>query len=150
MQVGGHVYGQRCARGFTFVEVLAAMLFLALVVPVIVGALAISNRTSLLAERGAFAGELAENKLNEMLIGNAWASAPATRGNFGADWTGYRWEVNTAAWTGDTTHPMTELSTDVFYTVQGQEYHVHLSTLVDPNAGTTTTTGTNPTGGITP
>ena len=144
MRPAGAPHGFHRAWGFTFVEVLAAMLFLALVVPVIVGALAISNRTSLLAERGAIASELAENKLNEMLIDNLWRSAPSTRGDFGVDWSGYRWEISTADWTGDTTNRMTELSTDVYYKVQGQEYSVHLSTLVDPNAATATSaTGTS-------
>jgi Tfp pilus assembly protein PilV len=139
-------HGYHCrAGGFTFVEVLAAMLFLALVVPVIVSALAISNRTSLLAERGAIAAEMAENKLNEMLIGNLWQSAPSTRGDFGADLTGYRWEISTADWTGDTTNRLTELGADVYYTVQGREYKVHLSTLVDPTA--TAATSSSTTGG---
>ena len=71
------------------------MLFLALVVPAIVGALGIANRTSLLAERGALAGELAENKLNEMLDRQRLAEPRATHGDFGADWPGYRWEMNT-------------------------------------------------------
>ncbi len=131
-------------KGFTFVEILAAMLFLALVVPVILGALIVSNRTSLLAERGALAGELAQNKLGEMLIANAWQGSPSTKGDFGGDYPGYRWTVNTAGWTGDTIHPMTELSMDVFYTVQGHEYSVHLSTLVDPNAMTTTPPASSP------
>ncbi len=124
--------------GFTFVEILAALLFLGVVIPVIIGALAVANRASLLAERGAFAGELAENKLNEMLIDDAWAGAASTRGDFGTDWTGYRWEVNTAEWTADNATRMTELNADVFYTVQGREYSVRLSTLVDEaNAGGT-------------
>lgn len=136
-------------QGFTLVEILAALLFLALVVPVIMGALIVSNRTSLLAERGAVAGELAENKLGEMLIGNTWTSAPATSGEFGTDWPGYRWTIGTSDWTNDTANHMTELSADVFYTVQGREYNVHLSTLVDPNAGKTATAAATPTTGAT-
>lgn len=132
--------------GFTFVEILAALLFLALVVPVLLGALMVSNRTSLLAERGAIAGELAQNKLGEMLIANAWQASPSAKGDFGGDYPGYRWAINTTGWTGDSVHPMTELDADVFYTVQGHEYNVRLSTLVDPNANTTTPPASSPGG----
>src|SRR5438309_1626171 len=51
--------------GFTFVEVLAALTFLAILVPTLLGALSIANRASVMAERSAIAGQLGENKLNE-------------------------------------------------------------------------------------
>ena len=38
--------------GFTLVEVLAAMLFLAILIPAIAGALTLASRVSSLAERG--------------------------------------------------------------------------------------------------
>ena len=127
---------------FTFVEVLAALLFLAIVVPTIVQALSLANRASVMAERHALAGELAENKLNELVLDNTWANAPAPRGDFGADSPGYRWEMKTANWAADTVNVMTELAVDVYFTVQGHEYSVHLSTLVSQPAATTGTTGT--------
>jgi type II secretory pathway pseudopilin PulG len=113
--------------GFTFVEVLAALLFLAIVVPAVVEALTIANRASVMSERHALAGEYAENKLNELMLDDAWSNAPATSGSFGS---GYRWEMKTSNWTADTVNPMTELVVNVYYTVQGHEYNVHLSTLV--------------------
>ena len=53
--------------------------FLAILVPVIVGALAVSNRASLVAERSALAGELGENKLNELQLNDAWTAADIDR-----------------------------------------------------------------------
>ena len=143
-----HLNGpERRRAAFTFVEVLAALLFLSLVVPTIVEGLTIANRASVMAERSALAGEFAQNKLGEMVIDSAWANAPATRGDFGAASPGYRWQMSTANWTGDTINPMTELVVDVYFTVQGQEYNVHLSTLVSPPAtNATTTTGATPAG----
>jgi Tfp pilus assembly protein PilV len=128
----------RQAGGFTFVEVLAALLFLAIVVPAIVQALTLANRASVMAERHAIAGELAENELNQMVIDNAWSNAPATSGDFGTIAPGYHWTMTTNNWAADTVNQMTELAIDVFYTVQGHEYSVHLSTLVSQP---TTTTG---------
>jgi Tfp pilus assembly protein PilV len=131
------------AAGFTFVEVLAALLFLAIVVPTIVEALTIANRASVMSERHALAGEYAENKLNELILDDAWANAPTNSGDFGG---GYHWEMKTVSWTADTVNPMTELAVNVYYTVQGHEYNVHLTTLVSqPGASTGATSTTPPT-----
>lgn len=119
-------------------EILAALTFLAVVVPAIIGAATLANRAGVTAERATIASELAENKLGEMLVGNAWSTAAGTKGDFGTDWPGYRFEVGTSDWTGDTANRMTEIDVDVFYSVQGAERNVHLSTLVDPGAPTPT------------
>jgi type II secretion system protein I len=125
---------RRKSPAFTLVEVLAALMFLAILVPVIVGALTLSNRVSEYAERKAVAAELAENKLNEQLIGNAWESASANSGDFGTDYPGYRWQSTQQNWSGDTTNVMTELAVEVFFPVQGKEHSVRLTTLANPNA----------------
>ncbi len=132
----------RRSRGaFTFVEVLAALLFLAVVVPAVVTALTISNRASEIADRGSLAGQLAENKLDEMLVDNAWQSPLASSGTFGDALPGYRWTLSVNNWTADTTNVVNELRVDVFYPVQGQERNVHLSTLVNPSGSTTGNNG---------
>ena len=136
------------AAAFTLVEILAALLFLALTVPAIVEALSVANRASVVAERGALAGELAQNKLNEFLVGDVWQSPPFTSGDFEGAYPGYRWEMTTEAWTGDPVNTgMTQLNVTVFYTVQGIERNARLSTLAYA-APTTTTSGTG-TGGNT-
>jgi len=112
--------------GFTFIEVLAAMLFLAILVPAILQALTIANRASEVSERSAIAAELASNKLSELTLNQAWTTAE-TKGDFGQDWPGYRYEVNQATWDVD---DMTNLSVDVFYSIQGKERSLQLSTLV--------------------
>lgn len=127
---------RRWSAAFTFVEVLAALLFLAVVVPAVVTALTISNRASEIADRGSLAGQLAENKLNELLVDNAWQSASENSGTFGEDLPGFRWQMSVNDWGADTTNVVSELRVDVYYPVQGQPRSVHLSTLVNP-AGTT-------------
>lgn len=130
---------------FTFVEILAALMFLALVIPAIVTALSLSNRAGELTERGGSAGQLAENKLNEMLVGDAWQSGAVTSGDFGADWPNYRWEMTRNTWSTDS--GLTELKVEVFFKIQGVERGVTLTTLVNTlTSATTTTTGSS--GGI--
>ena len=134
--------GRGRRAGFTFVEVLAAMLFLAIVVPAIVTALTLSNRASEMTDRGTTAGQLASNKLNEMLIGNAWQGQSNATGDCGADFPGYRWQLTQEAWTGDAAASMTQLKVEVFFQTQGTEHGVALTTLVNTLA-TSGTTGTN-------
>jgi type II secretory pathway pseudopilin PulG len=112
-------------RGFTFVEILASMAFLGLLIPVVVSALMVSNRAAVMAERSTIAAQLGENRLSEMMLADAWTSESG-RGDFGADWPGYRWELKQADWNSGA---MTELTLEVFYSVQGREQSIRLSTL---------------------
>ena len=150
------------AGAFTLVEVLASLLFLAIAVPAIVGALGIASRTSEIAERSSLAGGLAENKLNEMLVDNAWQNAAQSNGDCGADFPFYRWQMSTQPWAGGTGTTatgntpgattgsnLTELSVEVFYPVQGSEHSVRLTTLVNASSAATGTT-TSTTGGTAP
>lgn len=126
---------QTGAAGFTLVEILAAMVFMGVLIPAIISALLLSNRAAVIAERATIASQLAENKIDELMIDNAWQSA-GKNGDFGADYPGYRWESTQTNWqTGTLTGSMTELSLDVFYTVQGQERKAHFTTLVNSALG---------------
>jgi type II secretory pathway pseudopilin PulG len=111
--------------GFTLVEVLAAMAFLGILMPVVISALFVSSRAAVVSERSTIAMQLGENRLSEMMVGGAWTSESG-RGDFGDQWPGYRWELTKAAWEAGT---MTELTMDVFYTVQGTEHDLRLTTL---------------------
>jgi hypothetical protein len=123
-------------QSFTFVEVFAAMVFLAILVPAVVEGLTLANRVSIVTERGSIAGELAENKLNEILLSSTGSSSSVTKsnGDFGTDYPGYRWETSSDNWDQDNTNTMTVLNVDVYYPIQGSERSVRLTTLV---SGTT-------------
>ncbi len=113
--------------GFTLPELLAAMLFLALVIPVALQGVVLANRAAVVAERKMTATRLAEKVLQEMVITGTWQTG-AKQGEFGEEWPGYRWVLHDEAWQEDT---MQLLIVFVYYNVQGQEHHIRLCTLVD-------------------
>jgi Tfp pilus assembly protein PilV len=126
------------ASAFTFVEVFAAMLFLAILVPAIVEALNISSKAADTADRGAIAGELAENKLNELIVeqtsqeaqGQTSQTTSNTSGDFGTDYPGFTWTMNQQQWTQDTVNTVTEMDMEVSYPVQGVQRSFKLTTLI--------------------
>lgn len=117
-------------RGFTLPEVLAAMIFVALVIPVALHGIMLSNKASVNAERKLIATRLADRVLNELIITENWQRG-ANSGEFGEQWPGYRWMLIDENWPMDN---MQQLTIVVYYTVQGQEKHIQLSTLVDGSA----------------
>jgi len=124
---------------FTFVEILAALVFLAILLPAVLEGITLASRASVISERSALATELAQNKLGELTLNDQWATGE-TRGDFGEDWPGMRWEATQSTWEMDA---MSVLTLEVFFQVQGQEKSVSLSTLVNPNTTGTTSTSSS-------
>jgi type II secretory pathway pseudopilin PulG len=133
---------------FTLVEILAALAFLGILMPAVISALLVSNRAAVLAERRAIAAQLAENELSEMLLADAWRSA-GSQGNFGTVWPGYRWQLEKNTWNSGT-GMLTELTMDVFFTVQGGEQSLQLSTLASSSTATSGTSTSGTTGTTSP
>jgi type II secretory pathway pseudopilin PulG len=91
----------RGAGGFTFVEVLAALVFLAILLPTVMHGFSICTRAGAAAERTAIAGQLAENRMSELMLNDAWISAEQ-RGEFGPEFPGYRYQVEQTTWRSTT------------------------------------------------
>ncbi|MEW6237857.1 MAG: type II secretion system protein [Candidatus Omnitrophota bacterium] len=117
----------RAERGFTFAELLAAMVFAAIVIPAAIQGLTIANRAGVAAERTRIAVQLAGSLLNEMIVTEEWRSSKQ-KGDFGADWPEYRWVLVDEEWTVDA---MRVVSITVFFLVQDREYYVRLSALAE-------------------
>ena len=116
------------AAGFTLAEVLAALVIMAIVLPVAIEGLRIANRAGVVAQRKGVAAQLADGLLNEFVVTGEWQYS-AQDGDFGPEWTGYRWRFHNEAWGRDA---MQMLTLEVFYQVQDREFSVQLSTLALP------------------
>jgi hypothetical protein len=120
------------------VEVLAALLFMALVIPVAVDGLRVASRASVVGQRKAVAARIAGQVLNEQVVAGQSTGAAITgvHREGGVD---YSWMVKLEGWTQGQAQaqnlvfqmsPMQMVTVQVNFPVQGQLYNVHLSTLV--------------------
>ncbi len=119
--------GRRNCAGFTLAEVLAALVFMAIVIPVAVGGVRIASLAGQVAERKAAAVRVAERVLNELVLNRQWQQ-PAQTGTVREGLHDYRWSMQLDAWPESS---LRLLTVRVTYTVQGKEYEVSLSSLVD-------------------
>jgi type II secretory pathway pseudopilin PulG len=127
------------ARGaFTLAEVLAAMLVMAIVIPVALQGLGVASRAGLAGTRKAAAMRVAERVLNEQFV-TGQLSQSSTGGSTTEGDTTYQWTLESANWPQDA---MTQVTVQVTFTVQGHDYAVSASTLFDPLAPGLTTTPT--------
>lgn len=120
----------KTVRGFTLAEVLAAMVFLAIVIPVAVEGLRIAGAAGQVGLREPVAARVAERVLNEWLATSAsvtgTSSGTAEEGPFE-----FRWTLRSQLWAEDA---MQLVTVDVFYDIQGREHEFRLATLADPNS----------------
>ena len=127
----GNVGRHSCRRdqaGFTFVETLAAMLFMAIVIPVVVQGLLLASRTGIAADRQRNATALADTKLTELVLTDDWRDGERD-GDFGDDWPGYAWRLVEEDW--EKNDALVLLSLEVSFEVQGRASSVTLSTVLE-------------------
>lgn len=117
--------------GFTLAEALAALAFLAIVIPVAVEGLRIGNLAGQVADRKAAAALVADRLLNEMVVTGQAQRSSSTGGALQEGMREYRWQLRTENWIESNLKLVT---VQVTYTVQGQDYDVQLSTVVDSSA----------------
>ena len=128
---------RRCARaGFTLAEVLAALVFMAIVIPVAVEAVRVAARAGEAGERKAAAARIADRVMNELLVTDALQQTTQT-GRVEEGARQYEWTMRSEQWSEDA---MSLVTVSVVFTVQGQEFEVSVSTLYDPVQTTTTST----------
>lgn len=121
----------RGCPGFTLAEVLAALFFMALVIPVAMEGLSVASRAGTTAVRRSEAALVAERLLQESVVTTNWSTAVQS-GVVRQGARDFRWSMRNEPWNGDANSPgIRLLSVEVSYAVQGQDQVLSLSTLVD-------------------
>jgi Tfp pilus assembly protein PilV len=122
---------KRSAAGFTLAEVLAALLFMAIVIPAAVEGLHIASLAGTVSERKGEAARVAQRLLNESLITTNWNQS-AQSGTVTEAQRQFRYTLRNDLWNQDPSQNVIRLlSAEVFFTAQGRDYSVRMSTLVD-------------------
>ncbi len=124
---------RRGCQAFTLAESMAALLFLAIVIPVSIEALHTAGLAGEVAARKGGAARVAEKILNESLVTATWSSPQ--RGTATEGVLDFEWSRSSQSWPSD--NAMQLVTVEVKYTAQGKEYSVKLNTLARQSSGTT-------------
>ena len=130
---------QRGCAAFTLAEVLAALLFLAIVIPTAVEALHVASLAGEVAARKGVAARIADRVLSESLVTTNWTSGNQS-GTVTEGFLDFKWRLTSETWPED---PMQLLTAEVTFSAQGKEYSVSLSTLANQQTTTQPTTTMN-------
>src|SRR5215469_6825010 len=118
---------QNSSSGFTLAETLAALVFMAIVIPAAVEALHVASGAGEIAVRKAEAAHIADRVLNQSLVMTNWSTGPQSGvADEGAN--EFHWTLKSENWPQDA---MELLTADVSFSTQGREYSVELSTLAN-------------------
>ena len=114
--------------GFTFIELLATVVLIAIIMPVAMQCIALCTRLGGQSRKQIEAASLASTKLTELTASQDWETGEKS-GEFGPDWPGYRWTADVSNWTDST---LRQLDLTVLWQSQGRQRSITLSTLVYP------------------
>jgi len=114
--------------GFTFIELLATVVLIGIIMPVAMGSISLCTRLGGQSRRQIEAACLANTKLTELRVTGDWENGNQ-RGEFEEEWSDYQWRATVVGWT-DTT--MRQLDVTVSWLSQGRERSITLSTLIYP------------------
>jgi len=119
------------AAAFTLAEVLAALLFMAIVIPAAVEGLHVASLAGTVAERKGEAARVARRVLAETMV-TTNSNQSAQSGTLTEGQREFRYTMKSDLWNRDPNQTaIRQLSIEVFFTAQSREYSVRMSTLVD-------------------
>jgi Na+-translocating ferredoxin:NAD+ oxidoreductase RnfE subunit len=116
----------KSTAAFTLAEVLAALMFIAIVVPVIVAAIQISGRAGEFAARKSMAARVADTILNQNIVNTNLVFIGDQSGTETEGTMEFPWKLTVQTWPTDRMQIMTA---EVKFSVQARDYSVKLSTL---------------------
>jgi prepilin-type N-terminal cleavage/methylation domain-containing protein len=128
---------RRRRHGFTLPEVLATLVIVGIELPVAMRGITLSMQAAGEARHKTEAGQLAQQKLSELLLDSSGSASFGGSGDFGTDFPEYKWESTSGTASLNTTAQVEEVDVTVKWTAQGTERSVKLSTLVFPQTSTT-------------
>lgn len=127
----GNPAGRIYCQAFTLAEILAALVFMAILIPVAMEGLSVASRVGVTAARKTEAALVAERVLNENLVLTNLSQA-VQNGSIRQGLEEFQWTLRSEPWTADQSQSaMRLISVEVAFKVQGQDQKVRLNTLID-------------------
>ena len=120
--------------GFTLVEVLAALLLIAIVIPVVMQGMSLGSNAASKARHRDEAAGLAQSKLSEIIATGQYQNG-VLAGDFSPDWPDYRWEahlqpIQNSSYSSTGGATLQELNLQVLWQGGGKPDSLTLSTFV--------------------
>jgi type II secretory pathway pseudopilin PulG len=125
--------GRHDSSAFTLAEVLAALMFMAIVIPVAIEVLHMSSLAGEVAARKGEAARVADRILSEDLVTTNW-NGGAQNGTVTEGSDSFSWTLTTQTWPQD---QMELLTAEVTFQAQGRNVSVKMSTLANQQNQTT-------------
>jgi len=120
----------RSTAGFTLAEVLAALLFMAIVTPAAIEGMHIASLAGTVAQRKGEAARVAQRLLAESLV-TTNSSQSAQSGTLTEGQRQFNYTMRSDPWSQDPSqNAIRQLSVEVKFTAQNRDYSVRMSTLV--------------------
>ena len=120
----------RSTAGFTLAEVLAALLFMAIVIPAAIEGMHIASLAGTVAQRKGEAARVAQRLLAESLV-TTNSSQSAQSGTLTEGQRQFNYTMRSDPWSQDPSqNVIRQLSVEVKFTAQNRDYSVRMSTLV--------------------
>ncbi|HLX59731.1 MAG TPA: prepilin-type N-terminal cleavage/methylation domain-containing protein [Planctomycetota bacterium] len=115
-------------RGFSLIEVLAALLLVAIVLPVVMQAFDVTTSMATLARQRTEAAALADSQINELVGTGDWKLGVLSGDFADQGHPEYTWRAELVNWDTST---LEELDVHVIWEFHGKEHDYTVSTLVD-------------------
>ena len=120
--------------GFTLVEVLAATLLIAIVLPSIMEGVSVATRAASTSRSRNEATMLAQGKLSELVATGQWQGGNLS-GDFSPDWPRYQWQATVQSWAADTSGAgLQQIDVRVSWVDRNREDSLTLSTIIYPSS----------------
>jgi len=119
--------GKRSDAAFTLAEVLAALVLMAIVIPVAIQGLRVASLAGEVGQHKSQAARIAERVLNESIVTTNWNQS-LQRGSVSEGGRQFSWTLRNDAWNADS---LRQVSVEVEFPVQDRKYSVRLTTVAD-------------------
>jgi len=117
------------SRAFTLVEVLAALMLIAIVIPAVEQGITVAQRAGDESRHRTEAAGLAQSEMATILTSSSWQTGNQS-GDFSPDWPGYTWASQVQSWAGDTVGAgLSEIDLTVSWSSGARQSHIVLSSL---------------------